>query len=493
MELRKLAVACGLTAALAACGGGGGGGPVPTLSATPTSTGTPRPISTPTATAEPGVVVSRVFPPLGFAGGQTSVLVEGTGFDAAEANTVTFGDAEATNCIALGDRKISCLTPSGESGSSVAVSVSNQNGTGVLNGAYTYAGGGSSSVLNVELSGAPSVAFDDQIGTTTVVSDYLVRDSDGVPVDESNLNITMYVDGEQLGAGGRFNESVLDRNSQELDLNVLLLLVLDASYSLQQFNPPQFQPMLASAQSVVDSGTQIWSKRGGRFDWNIVWFDELISRPDPDYADTFRIANIPAPVPGNFTKLYSAVSNALELSESLYRQGVAAGPRDRHVLVVFTDGQDNLSSFDNRNVSLQGHLANGDPYPRVGWKATGPNDLFQDIAAHDAYPTNLTVHTIALGVSCEQSPQGACFDGPALRQIAQVGFGQQLSSTNGVGGLFDQIEREFTTLQSSGAKVALGPGDYEFRLVAELRNHRASGEVRFTFRVDQHGAELLGF
>jgi hypothetical protein len=366
------------------------------------------------------------------------------------------------------------------------VIVSNGKGNDGLVGAFRY-GGGAADTLSLELSGEPTVSFDTAIGTTTVLVDYLVRDSEGVLVDERDLDVRMFVDGEQLGVGGRFSESVLDRDSEELDLNVLVLLVLDASYSLQQFSPPQFSPMLNAAQNLVDMGERVWRDRGGAFEWNIVWFDELISRPDPDHADTFRIANIPPPEPGNFTKLYSAVSNALVLSATLLREGIAGGPRDRHVLVVFTDGLDNLSSFDNPDVHREGVLRNGDPYPRVGWRATGLDDLLGEIVSQPTYPANLTVHTIALGRSCSSSaPSGPCFDEQALAEIAQVGFGQALVSSRNVSDLFDEIQKEFTTLQSSGAVMALDAGEYEFRLVAERRNRRASGELRFRFRA---GAE----
>jgi hypothetical protein len=140
----------------------------------------------------------------------------------------------------------------------------------------------------------------------------------------------MFIDGEQLGVGGRFGESVLDRDSEELDLDVLVQLVLDASFSLEQFNPPQFSRMLDGAEDLVQTGEQIWSDRGGTFDWSTVWFDELISRPDAALTSEFRISDIPEPAPGNFTKLYSAISNAIELSTDLAGEGIATGPRDRH-------------------------------------------------------------------------------------------------------------------------------------------------------------------
>jgi hypothetical protein len=420
--------------------------------------------------------------------------LEGAGFSEGGPVSILFGDSPAANVIVINDRQVSCVAPAGEAGTVVSVGASSTKGNNLLENAFRYGGGGSEDALSVELSGEPSLSFDTAIGTTTVVVDYLVRDNEGELVDESDLNVRMYIDGEQLGAGGRFGESVLDRDSEELDLSVLVMLVLDASFSLQQFDPPQFSPMLKAAEDLVDDGESIWRNRGGEFDWNVVWFDELISRPHPDYVSRFRIGNVPVPEPGNFTKLYAAISNGLEFSEDLLDEGVATGPRDRHVVVAFTDGLDNLSSFGNPEVQREGTLRNGDPYPRVGWRATDLGDLLEEIGRHPSYPTNLTVHSIALGDSCSESdPSGPCFDEEALNDIAQVGFGQLLVSSRNVSDLFDLIQKEFTTLQSSGAVVALGQGEYEFQLVSELRNGRASGEVRFRFRVSAGGAEVVSF
>lgn len=490
-------VLTGLAVSLLGCGGGGGGGsPAPaatvTATAAPTRTATPLRAPTFTPTSAPGVNLRSVFPGVGPAAGGTALLIEGSGF-ARGTNTVLVGGIEAESVITLGDRKISCLVPPGQAGVEVDVSVASAGGSDLLPAAYRYAGGGAAGELTIEPASNPSVTFDRQIGTTTVVVDYLVRDSEGVPLDETDVSVDMFVDGTKLGTG-QFNESVLDRDSEELDLSVLVAMVLDASFSLQQFSPPQFQPMLQGAQGLVDEGERIWSMRGGEFRADVVWFDELISNPDEALASRFRIAFIPPPQPGNFTKLYGATSFGLARSAALRGAGVAAGPRDQHVLVVFTDGQDNLSSFDNPNVLLEGRLTNGDRYPRRGWRATELEDVFAEIAETAGYPTNLKVHATALGVSCETAPtNAACFDESALSRIAQVGFGQLIASPGDVGVLFEEITKEFTTLQSSGGKMALRPGTYEFRLRVGRNGGNATGELRFSFRVLANGAEFIGF
>lgn len=477
----------GCVCMLAACGGGGSGKPATPTPIPPTST--PR---SPTPTPEAQLRISRAFPQVASPG--ASVVIEGAGFAGSGTVEVFFNDIPAGNVIVINDRQISSVVPPGEAGMVAAIDVANDKGQARLFDAFRYGGGGSPTVLSVELSGEPAVSFDSSIGTTTLVLDYLVRDNEGRLLEESDLDVRMFIDGEQLGIGGRFGESVLDRDSEELDLSVLVVMVLDASFSLQQFSPPQFSPMLRAAQRLVDEGEDIWSDRGGAFDWNLVWFDELISRPDPAYADRFRISNIPEPVPGNFTKLYSAVSNALELSTDLLGDSLATGPRDRHVLVTFTDGLDNLSSFANPDVRREGELRNGDPYSRVGWRATDLEAILEEIALHPRYPENLTVHSIALGESCANAGgSGPCFDEDALADIAQVGFGQLVVSSRDVDDLFDLIQREFTTLQSSGAVVALGPGEYEFRLTAERRNGSAAGDVSFRFRIGDGTVEVISF
>ena len=73
-------------------------------------------------------------------------------------------------------------------------------------------------------------------------------------------------------------------------------------------------------------------------------------------------------------------------------------------------------------------------------------------------------------------------------------LGQQLTSPRSASDLFELIQREFTTLQSSGAVMALPPGTYEFRLVTtERRNRRARGEIRFHFEVRADGASFVSF
>jgi hypothetical protein len=175
---RLVVLSCVL--ALAGCGGGGGGGKPATATPIP-PTSTPRP---PTPTPEAILRISNVFPQTGSAGGDTPVVVEGAGFSDAGPVTVLFNGIPAGNIILLNDRQISVRTPAGQSGASASVEVANEKGDIILVDAFRYGGGGSPDLLDVELSGEPSVSFDNTIGTTTIVVDYLVRDDDGNLLEE---------------------------------------------------------------------------------------------------------------------------------------------------------------------------------------------------------------------------------------------------------------------------------------------------------------------
>jgi len=105
---------------LAGCGGGGhkGGGdngPVATF-----------------------VQVQSVLPASGPFSGGTQVRITGAHFVPGEVNTVTIGGKLATDVIVVDEMTLSCRTPSGTPGASVAVKVTNRLGEGQLIGGYAY-------------------------------------------------------------------------------------------------------------------------------------------------------------------------------------------------------------------------------------------------------------------------------------------------------------------------------------------------------------------
>jgi len=463
--------------------------PPPTQTPATPATTTPTPTAIP-PTPTPAFAVTSIYPSAGSFIGGIPVAIEGVGF-AAGVPRVRFGDRDATSVVVLSDRRLSAVAPSGLAGSTVPVSVLNASGRVGTGASFRYIGGSVGRALQIEPVGLPEVSLDRRIGTTRILLDYLVRDGFGRPLSPAQYRVRLFLDGNQLGTG-MFDESVLGSDAQELELDLFLMLVLDASFSLQGSSTPRFAETLQAAENFVVRGADIWSRRPGSFDWSIVWFNELLARPDPDFTSTFRITAIPAPSAGDFTKLYGAVGAGLEVSADLRADGVASGPRSRHVVVVFTDGRDNLSGFDNLGVQEKGILSNGDPYDRFGWRSTDLTALLREIADHPAYPESLTLHTVGLGESCETT-SGTCFDREALAQMAQVGLGQQLDALDDVGGLFEEVAREFETLKSDGAIMALRPGTYAFDLVVERLDNSAVGELRFLFVVRDSGAEFLSF
>lgn len=463
--------------------------PRATRTPSPTATASPSPTLAP-PTPTPALAVARVVPAAAPFQGGTATAIEGVGFHRG-VRSVRFGDREATRVLVVSDQRISAIAPPGAAGATVPVTVVFNDGRTATGGAFQYVGGTLGRTLTIEPVGLPDLAFDARIGTSRVLFDYVVRDGLGRPVPPSEYRVRLFLDGNRLGTGA-FDETVLGSDARELELNLFLMLVLDASYSLERFTRPQFTAMLQAAENLVLRGADLWSRRSGRFDWSVLWFNDLLARPDPAHLDTFRLLNIPPPAPGDFTKLYSAISAGLQVSTDLRSSGVAAGTRDRHVLVVFTDGRDNLSNFANPTVEESGRLGNGDPFRRFGWPATDLSRVLQEIAAHPASPQGLTVHTVGLGASCivAASP---CFDQVALGQIAQVGLGQTLDAFDDVISLFHEISGEFETLKTDGAILALAPATYAFDVVVERLDGSASGELGFLFSIGDRRADFLRY
>ncbi len=466
--------------------------PAPTATETPVTPATHSPTATPVPpTPTPPLFVSSVYPEVGPARGGDAVAISGAGFGMAPV-AVRFGDNAVSDVLVLDDNRLSVVAPPGVAGTTVAVTVERAGRVGERAGSYQYSATSAGSALRLDPVGLPFVTRDRRIGTTTVILDYVVHDGLGNPVAPEAYRTKLFLDGNLLGSG-IYDETVLGSDARELELNLFLMLVLDASFSLERFGTPQFDAMLRGAEDLVLRGADLWSRRAGAFDWSVVWFDALLARPDPDFVSTFRLTNIPRPEPGDFTKLYSAIGAGLEVSAEQRAEGIAAGARDRHVVVVFTDGRDNLSSFENPDVSEEGRLANGDPFRRFGWRATNLNDVVTEIADHPAYPEQLTVHTVALGDSCGATSDSTCVDSVALSQIARVGLGREFASQDDAGELFGDVLREFETLASDGALLALEPGTYTFDVVVERLDGSAVGELRFLFAVFDQSAEFLAY
>ncbi len=82
------------------------------------------------------VFVTSLTPPNGPLRGGNRVILEGENF--APESRAFFGSNEATNCLALTTRRLSCEVPAGTDAGPVVVRVENDLGVGVLEGGYTY-------------------------------------------------------------------------------------------------------------------------------------------------------------------------------------------------------------------------------------------------------------------------------------------------------------------------------------------------------------------
>ncbi|MEL7371639.1 MAG: IPT/TIG domain-containing protein, partial [Myxococcota bacterium] len=420
------------------------------------------------------------YPQFGSAPGGFPVILTGWGFTRGSPQ-VTFGDTPATRIIVVDDTHLSCIAPAHAAGS-VPVRVTAGTEVSEPSQTFTYTGPDSPG-LTIELQGIPRITFDSTIGVTTVAAAFVVRDVDGFPVQASELTTRTFIDGFELGVSEQFNEGPLDETSEELEQNVALYLTLDASYSLvTQFVPEQFTPMLTEANNLIDLGLSIWGNavddptrdddKFGEFLWDVAWFRELIEVPTSTLTPE-QILAIPPPTVGNETKMRAAISFQLDRSSDAAALGRATGDLDRHIVVVFTDGQDTLSWFGNPGVLQLGTLSDGTPTERVGWRATEQSDLLREIVRHPLYPEQLSVYAVGLGQGVDRTP---------LEQLAQVGLGRFFFDQNDLQSVFSLLSAEITDQLSRGATIAVRPDTYEFMVEVERPETGETAELIFTFR-----------
>jgi hypothetical protein len=195
--------------------------------------------------------------------------------------------------------------------------------------------------ISIEQMGQPSVISDGD-GRTRILTSFVARADQGEirrALTIGETNVEFYLEGQRVSG-----ESVLDRN--ELGGALFYTMVLDGSYSmLVDHQPPAFQPMLAAARASIEEVAREWQQRGTnaevRFDW--LWFDDYIHYPDDKTGAS--ISQIPAPRSGeNDTRLFGAVDYMFKRHLATATGGFATNPQDRHVMVVFTDGNAAISS-----------------------------------------------------------------------------------------------------------------------------------------------------
>jgi Mg-chelatase subunit ChlD len=325
---------------------------------------------------------------------------------------------------------------------------------------------GPSGPLTLTVSSDPAVTYDAARGRTTAVLQFAARGSDGVPLSSEDVAVEMQVDGQAID-----NESILQASSVALASSLHYGLVLDASGSMVQHTPPAFGPMKTAARTSVEAGAGLWQNRSGSFTWDVCWFNDYLFYRQGDWRPE-DLESLPDPEQNAATKLYAAVDF---MARKMGEAGVAEGPRDHRVMVVLSDGADNLSGFDNAAVApASGTTVSGARFDRFGYKATTRDDALASVRA----VPNLTVHVLAMG--SQFKPE----DVDGLKQLAQAGGGQFLEnpSSSGIAQLFERVTKEFTTLQTIGAAMPQQSGDHVFKLVVKGRTFSGQASHEFRYR-----------
>lgn len=288
-------------------------------------------------------------------------------------------------------------------------------------------------------------------GKTLVTVQFVARHPDGTPLGADEVVVDLRIDGAPIDP-----EALLDADAEELAFSLDLWLVLDTSYSMVASG--SFQPMLDASRALVSEVDASFAERAGGFTWQVSWFAEVLAAAVGGWSFD-DLLEVPPPPPGTATKLFAAVDHAAQAMDAVLAEGVASGPRDRRVMIVFSDGRDNYSWWDNRTVAGGGVTASGAPYSEFGWPAT---DL-QDAIAAIQTDAGRTVYVLGLG-------DGLAATEDDLIALAEAGHGwyRYEPQPERVDVLFDAVAQQFTTLQTFGALIPLPPGDYAFEALVRL-------------------------
>jgi hypothetical protein len=328
--------------------------------------------------------------------------------------------------------------------------------------------------LRIELSGSPVAVFNPATGKTTVAIDYLVRNGDGASIDPASTTARRLVNGKEADV-----ESVPDFRDTKLSSNLKLGMVLDASYSMIVAKPPAFEPMKKAAldtQQQIRQQFAAWNS--GSFDALLGWFqDQYVCAPALASMPDVAVLEIPAPVPGDATKLLAATSQMVDRMKAQFDATPNPTASDHFAIVLFTDGWDNYSWFDNSAAPPRSYTATGGSFTCGG---TAPATLEGLVAKLKAFP-QLKVHVIGLGSDIKAAE---------LSAIATAGHGRFVSNPDSgqVSSLFAEITREFTTVRRDGITMPLQPGEYEY--VQEVTANGATTRVKFRFRAGDVNAAV---
>lgn len=338
----------------------------------------------------------------------------------------------------------------------------------LLSGCPLYPLGGSpggGEIRAERIAFTPCVRAED--GKTLVTVQFIAWDEEGHPLGADEVAYELIEDGVPLDT-----ESLLDASAEELAASLDLWLVLDTSYSMVAGGV--FGEMLAAASELPTKVAAAWAAHPGAFTWHVSWFAEHLSVGTGVWQPE-DVLTLPEPAPGTATKLFAAVEQAADEMDDALALGVAAGDRDRRVMVVFSDGRDNYSWWDNAGWSSSGTTSGGASFLELGWP---PTTLADAVSAIGADPGR-EVYALGLGDGLDATED-------ELSALTE-GHGVYYYDAADVDALFEKALDQLTTLQTIGALVPLPPGDHTF----ETRVHLGALDgPSDSFRDEVHTADV---
>lgn len=380
--------------------------------------------------------------------------------------TALFGLLASTLLIACGENKLESRDPN----------VTDESRTPSFSG--TYAGS-----VNIDLSAEPEITRDISAGTTEIILQFVPRNADNTPLSPEQVKVTLLINGNKIGS-----ESLIDSRSEQLAFNVNLGLVLDASSSMAYpLDEPAFTAMLDAAKTSIETGVELWAEQEGEFSFHTTWFNNSILSSVNSESNNWiaeSILDIPHPRRQlDFTRLYAASDYAIEkMAENVTE--IQSNVRDQNLILIFSDGVDNKSHFNDADVPAK-HLKinNNDEYVQLGWEDTSLEELIENIKSHD----NVSVHVIGMGDELD-------INASALQSIADAGNGEYLPNPDAADleKPFQRVIQEFTTLQTFGVITPVPAGhDYTFTLRVENATGGDSVDCSFQIRIEEESAVIV--
>lgn len=192
-----------------------------------------------------------------------------------------------------------------------------------------------------------------------------------------------------------------------------------------------------------------------------------------------------------------------------YKQNIAAGERDKHVMIVFTDGKDNISTLDNTDnmtgtcpgfcktakpICQDGNLVpncpnqvdnichtptQDAPFTSEGYPCVDREAVATQFALHP----NLQVHVIGLGENIDEGE---------LQYMATAGHGiyKQGANADDIPNLFKEVVKEFATVNSQGADIPQPIGEYKFSIsISEKATPKSKVKCSFQYN---NAADSIG-